>query len=723
MSEFGNLLSKVKKPDLLTEIKQAQKNQQVSMNDLFSLIQFDNYIGEIVEMQYSNATVQISDYHRQKVGGISSQSFLIATRIHAKNIENHDENFYNQEDCSVILLRVLDSAELPHDMERKRIRSEIAETTELHSHWEEHLDASSKKAISFAGINCRILGTFYLEKNQQLELKFGSDISNYYPNRGLKVFKPTHNALEKIVNFGLNDSKIKIGDVRYSSTRRIHQGVDNVPVFMNPEDLISQKTAVFGMTRTGKSNTVKTIVKSIYQMRFDLKYPKTIGQVIFDPNGEYANANLQDKNDITGEAESISNLWQIPVNGKNGKQEDVQIYSLLENKGDDNRKLMKINFYDDSMISIGKELIDFKIENDGANTSSHYIRNFINLRFEEPSMDNVSEVTRYKRKVLVYKTLLFKSNFEVTNNKIEALSLFNDDLIKALHDGILHFEDLEEKDQQKVMDKKNKYEDCAKYLTNLKQGKATYTSLVKAFEYLYEFIQDPQSTYQQFNKNYVIQSESGLPWADNDLEVLLTMFSYSNASRQIAKASVFHHPLSHKGDYADLIYSDLVAGKLVIIDQALGDSQINKIAASRILHKIFVENSKKFANAQSPSEVLIYAEEAHNLMPRGSEEDTTNIWARVAKEGAKFKIGMVYSTQEVSSIQRNILKNTTNWFISHLNNKEETRALEVYYDFEDFSQSILKAEDKGFIRMKTKSNKFVVPIQVDKFQINSKLKI
>ena len=56
---------------------------------------------------------------------------------------------------------------------------------------------------------------------------------------------------------------------------------------MNPKDLIAQKTAVFGMTRTGKSNTVKIISKTIYQLR--QKTNQRIGQLIFDANGEYAN--------------------------------------------------------------------------------------------------------------------------------------------------------------------------------------------------------------------------------------------------------------------------------------------------------------------------------------------------------------------------------------------------------------------------------------------------
>lgn len=121
----------------------------------------------------------------------------------------------------------------------------------------------------------------------------------------------------------------------------------------------------------------------------------------------------------------------------------------------------------------------------------------------------------------------------------------------------------------------------------------------------------------------------------------------------------------------------------------------------------------KFTNGESPSNIVIYIEEAHNLI--GKNMDITDTWPRLAKEGAKYKIALVYATQEVSSVHPNILANTENWFVSHLNSDKEIKELAKFYDFEDFSQSLLRSQDVGFTRVKTLSSPFVIPIQIDKF--------
>lgn len=678
----------------------------------------ENFIGRPFYIDYNKVLIMTCDAWKAKVNGIPQGSFLLA--------------FYDGEEGveEALLLRAIAPTKLPTDEDN--IRSMIAyykdnmETAgRAGTESKSKLDQFTRYEFAFSGLECSILGVFYRTKESQTE--FGADLENFYSANNYKIYKATDEVLQVIVNqrddrniIAGNDSEFKIGYVRYSSSRRFQSELENVPVWISPKDFLGKRTALFGMTRTGKSNSVKKIIqgttdfssKATENLEADISKIKTnkatklnstknslfekeeqeftnglmkpftkedapkypVGQIIFDINGEYANANMQDEG--TAIFEIYKNL--------------VTRFSTVEKDG---FEIMKVNFFTD--IGAGFELIKnyYQAKKE---TNIDYLNNFLAINLEKPDEDDdFSAKKRYNRLLAAYLACLKKAGFETP--KDFKIKFAGAEKLNELSGGIIPDNGI-----------------------SLEETDRWFSAVWKNYET------------EPYLKDYP-KKNKGSEWANEDLKnviAFLTRQKKSSSSNLVSgflklkvKELIDLHSSVSLNAFESTITNLLRKGEIVIVDLSQGNPIIQKLYSERICKEIFVNSMDNFVNMRPNNFIQFYFEEAHNLFPKKDDKDLSDIYNRIAKEGAKLNLGMLYATQEVSSISSNILKNTQNWFIAHLNNEDEIREIKKYYDFSDFTQSLVRfsaTNDKGFVRMKTYTNPFVVPVQIGLFPDDKK---
>jgi hypothetical protein len=616
--------------------------------------QYDSlrFVGYIFKIGFKYAEIITCDPNKIAVGGIPRNSFLIMIpRDFDKKIRPH-----------FTLLRVLDTSATP-------LESEIQQTYfELHKRSMPELDVFTSSELQWGALKTEVLGMFYPHPYKNECVEFSGDVNNYVSAHKYEVYAPNDDLLNLIVNSMVpKKNQFAIGELRMTECRLLLHDASRlrVPALISTEDFLGTRTAMFGKTRLGKSNVVKLIAQSIIETT---KNSKNVGQLIFDINGEYANDNLQD------DCHSLAS----------GYPDQCIIYALTQKENTLSKRL-KINFYEHP--SSAHKIIGTLLQDAGR--SAIYIERFISV--DIPSIEmlsglNEADKKRAIRKILMYWAILKKAGFPEDEQRLKNILWFdphfNKDAMKKIYG--------EKEDEWPKIN--------------------TLESLVDIMEKAIEH--DRQSK--------LPSSTKGKTLFDADDEALLNFLkptSSVSAGPGILQGLRPYHD-KHAANFVTEIISELESGKTIILDLGNANEVVMQYFSRELSKAVFARQTEKFSNNQLGKDnfIQLYFEEAHNLFGNSGDNEDTKIYRRFAKEGAKYHIGMVYSTQSPSTITPDLLAQTENFFVAHLSSADEaSRMGKLNIAYENLKEDILQTKTQGYMRMLTRSHRFVIPIQANKF--------
>jgi DNA helicase HerA-like ATPase len=639
-------------------------------------INSDHLLGFLIDMSYDELQIVTCDSWKQRCGGVPRNSFVIVKLSPRINTFNGDMLPH------IILARITDAVPTP-------VKKEIQQTIFQIHKVQAIIDPITDVELQWGGLKAKILGTYYdRDGGQEPIISFGSDIDSFFSSHFYEVYVPSDGHLSKLINsFVSGSNPVEIGTLRYTETLA-SGGMPNVPINISPEDFIKNRTALFGKTRMGKSNTVKVIADII----LDSNGP--VGQVIFDPSGEYSYLNEQDRTSLY-----IMHRERCVRYSLRPRRIEQEISAGLSVPTS-----LRANFY--QQVELGHSIITSLFDTTHRNRP-RYIEPLFAWAPVDPDTSEINERypdygdrTRYLRALSMYYALLNKAEFEPPSE-------FNIDLHLARPIKT-------ELGNDQVLQRIATFQDTDG-TAHILAERQNINVATRIYERLYELYhrEGPNSSL------FPSSERSGRPYFEALEEMLLRMLGDRSIAgpRYIMPFVRYHDPRGT--DIIESIVGDVDANKTVIIDLSYADELVSQNYSELICNAILIRQMDKFANNQlGDHSVLFYFEEAHRLF-RQDDKDLTSVYNKLANEGAKFAVGMVYATQSMTTLSPDLLKNTENFFIAHLNDDREIKELTRKYEFQDIGIDVQRSRTKGYVRMITLSHRFALPVQIRKFESKS----
>ena len=455
---------------------------------------------------------------------------------------------------------------------------------------------------------------------------------------------------------------------------------------INPDKFFTKHSAILGNTGSGKSCTVTSILQSLFNYNYSRESDKedklknaTI--IIFDTNGEYKSAfeGYENINAFTISEEGMKvPYWfmnyedfEYLFEPSAGTQAPIlkKALGLLKNEKNifTNKKIPEseieylVKLYKGCQVKNGElekiiwyeleDYLEFKILN-----TKNDLKIEISSIIEEKESYKPNEKGYINPRLSPEKVISLQKKLDEVLEEItlkETKSYQNIDLPKFFDFSELIDKGLDEAIES-IDENKNRYRE---YVSSLKLRLASFMSDMRKAEPLI------------FNENSLYSDEK----INNYLEIF---FKYIFGDKEMIDGNLFSE--YKKKDKENLDKKN----QIIILDLSLLPFELLETITGLIGRLIleFTQRINKvgeYKDKRGEYPIALILEEAQNYIPEvdknGKKSITKKVFERIAREGRKFGVSLIISSQRPSELSKTILSQCNTFIVHKLQNPEDQR--------------------------------------------------
>lgn len=508
---------------------------------------------------------------------------------------------------------------------------------------------------------------------------------------GVGIFPSIYNDVEIVTTSDLRDI-LASGQAKEDNTPGVHHSIDigysknliNYKVSLNINRLFNIHTAVLGNSGSGKSNTIARILQEVYQKQNN----SAIGAktILFDSNGEYPIAFVN-----AGLSSEVNTVFYKPFMGEQQVKDDTGIEYTP--------------FYLPYYLLSLEEWLAFLMASDRAQKPFwdkvlQMTYKFYSI-FNSEQKDDKKNVTKYinyfKWKILGVIDLIL-SQIDSDTAKITAargiagrcLNIINelsknDELIEFIQEissrcGLYYGNNNSQLEEYVSEERAKINEDLAWQVEETKLSHGDYYD----YKFLHTAVEmvllEEEARGNARIREFTSTMLTRLDFFLNNSECLFMRESeYKYANTKMYLKEMFH------------ISSDDNKDQLITIDSSEVGTDVLELMTSVISRMLFDYRKEMIGSARRHQPVHLFLDEAHRYIRKDAQYILReNIFEKIAREGRKYSLFLIVSSQRPSELSDTVLSQCANFIVHRIQNEVDLKyvyAILPYFS-EDFITKI-----------------------------------